>query len=254
MKLLLCLQVQHPALIYSEIRMMTNKAPICNNLEISRTKTWSRAKRRSTQNDGNGGMNDFDTLGLASSSREAPGSTLGEFGDAEFSHLRISPRPRANSVAPSDGTASEPSKCTHCGKVYLGIYSRGNLAWHIRQEHSHRRVYKCEYTGCNHGFARKDARSEHYRKYHLRLRLGNTNTEEYPHPSNELQPLSNELQPLSNESQPLSTELQPSENADGQVSPHSHETAPTSNEPLIDPNEMEISPDTVTATKSPPAQ
>ncbi|OAL50576.1 hypothetical protein IQ07DRAFT_587228 [Pyrenochaeta sp. DS3sAY3a] len=78
---------------------------------------------------------------------------------------------RSNSVASSpSSTSSEPSICEICGNVYSGVYSRGNLARHLRLKHGEKVVvYECEIPGCGREFFRQDARLKHYRKYHKHL-------------------------------------------------------------------------------------
>jgi hypothetical protein len=56
-----------------------------------------------------------------------------------------------------------------CSSFFTGIYRRGNLGRHRRQQHKYVKLYVCDDNTCAREFKRSDARVKHYRKHHPEL-------------------------------------------------------------------------------------
>jgi hypothetical protein len=64
-------------------------------------------------------------------------------------------------------------QCKHCSRWFHGKYCHGNLARHVKHQHtgSHERPFACTAAGCSKTFRRQDARLKHARNKHPGLSL-----------------------------------------------------------------------------------
>lgn len=84
-----------------------------------------------------------------------------------------SQEPRPTRPSPTRSSMPVILPCSDCSSVFTGVYRKGNLGRHRRQNHGIEKVsFPCEDDNCSKKFRRTDARRKHYLKHHSHLISG----------------------------------------------------------------------------------